>query len=369
MKNSFRSLHFTLWLTVFVMLLAAGAGAALWTMLSPSHWEAPRLCFGLAVCCGSEIAAGSMTLALGARVFERLRVRSLVPALLLLGCSGEVVVILGELCMHRNASQVWNIGIGVWSTDSVLAGVVWTLLIYFLSVVAEFAPRKQGNRHLVHLGRIKFAQITTIAAAAVLANFHHFSTASKVIAEQERMSPLWAKEFSGLPLFFTSLCVALAALLFGSIRAYEAWGRAFEPELLERVRTGLIGLLILSLGIRGGSLAQEARAQLSHSPYLFTLWFVEVGALVASLVFLSRGPGEGQPPNWYAGTATVLVWVITSRLNTIVTAFPGFGLDYVPSLTDVLLSFAILSIGVAGFAVASRYLSVFPAAVGQQSVV
>jgi hypothetical protein len=369
MKNRFRSLHFTLWPTVFVTLLTAGAGAALWTMLFPSQGEVPRLCFGLAVCCGSDIVAGSMTLALGARVFERLRARSLVPALLLLGCSGEVVLVLGELCMHRNALQVWRLGIGVWSAHSVLAGAVWTLLIYFLSVVAEFVPGKQGNRHLVHSSRIKFAQITTIAAAAVLANFHHFSTASKVIAEQERMSPLWAKEFSELPLFLTSLCVALAALLFGSIRAYEAWGRAFEPELLERVRIGLIGLLILSLGIRGGSLTQEALAQLSHSPYLFTLWFVEVGTLVASPVFLSRGPGEGQPPNWYAGAATVLVWVVASRLNTIVTAFPGFGLYYVPSLTDVLLSFAILGIGVAGFAAASWYLCAFPAVGRQQSVV
>ena len=96
------------------------------------------------------------------------------------------------------------------------------------------------------------------------------------------MSPLWAQEFSELPLFFTSLCVALAALLFGSIRAYETWGRTFEPELLERVRTGLIVLLILSLGIRASSLTQNAMVQLSHGPYLLTLLFIEVGALFSS---------------------------------------------------------------------------------------
>lgn len=369
MKNRFRSLHFTLWQAVFVMLLAAGAGAALWTMLSPSHWEAPRLCFGLAVCCGSDIAAGSMTLALGARVIERLQARSLVPALLLLGCSGEVVVILGELCMHGNALQVWRLGIGAWSTHSVLAGAVWTLLICFLSVVVGFAQGQQGNRYLVHLSRIKFAQTTTIAAAAVLANYHHFLTASKVIAEQGRMSPLWAQEFSELPLFFTSLCVALAALLFGSIRAYETWGRTFEPELLERVRTGLIVLLILSLGIRASSLTQNAMVQLSHGPYLLTLLFIEVGALVASLAFLYNCPSEVRPSNPYVGPAVVLLWVVTNRLNTVVTAFPEFGLYYIPSLTDALLSFAIIGIGVAGFAAGLRHLCVSFVVVRQQSVV
>ena len=367
MKNRSQKLHLTLWPTVFAILLAAGAGAALWTMLSPSHRAAPRLCFGLAVCCGSDIAAGSLTLALGARLFDRLRVRSLVPVLLLLGCSGEAVAILGELCVHGSALQVWSLAIRAWSTDSVLAGAAWTFLICLLSVVAEFAPRHKWKRYLACRGVIDLLQITTIAAAAVLANFHHFSTASAVIAEEGRMSPLWAKEFSALPLFLTSLCLALAALLLASIRAYVAWGCTFEPELLERIRAGLIVLLILSLGIRASSLTQQAMAQLSHSPYLFALLFVEVGALVASLAFLYDCPGEVRPSNPYVGPAAVLVWVVTGRLNTVVTAFPEFGLYYIPSLTDALLSFAIISIGVAGFAAGLRHLCLFPEV--QQSLV
>jgi len=98
MKKHSRDLG--LWPTVLVMLLTVGTGAALWTMLSHSYRPVPRLCFALNVCCGSAIAAGAMTLALGAHLFERLQARPLVPALLLLGSSGAVVAILGELCAH-----------------------------------------------------------------------------------------------------------------------------------------------------------------------------------------------------------------------------------------------------------------------------
>jgi hypothetical protein len=184
-------------------------------------------------------------------------------------------------------------------------------------------------------------QITTIAAATALANFHHFSTASRAAMEAGRLSPLWAKEFSELPLFITSLCAALAVLLLASIRAYVAWGRTLMPELLERIRMTLVMLLIFSLGVRGSSLGQEEMGQLSLNPHLFPLLFVEVGALVSSLLFLCRPAGRSRPASLYAGAAAVLIWLV-------------------PPLTDVLLAFAILGIGIAGFAAMSRYLDVFP---------
>lgn len=349
-----------LWSAVLVLLLTVGAGAALWTMLSHSYRPMPRLCFALNVCCGSAIAAGAMTLALGTRLFERLQARPLVPALLLLGSSGAVVAILGELCAHADAAHVWSIFTGRWSVHSVLAGGLWTLLIYFVTAVAGFVPGKKWSRHLAFPTLLKIVQIATIAATAALANFHYFMIA-RTSAETSSLSPLWAAEFNDLPAFVASLCAALAALLFASIRAYAAWGRTFAPNLLERVRVALIMLLIFSLGLRGSSLTAEALAQISHSFYLFTLLFVEVGVLVASLVFLCSDPGDNSPANPYVGSAAVLIWVAASRVNIIITGTPGFGPGYVPQWTDMLLAFSILAIGIAGFAAAiSSYLAVFP---------
>jgi hypothetical protein len=365
MKKHSRDLG--LWPTVLVMLLTVGTGAALWTMLSHSYRPVPRLCFALNVCCGSAIAAGAMTLALGAHLFERLQARPLVPALLLLGSSGAVVAILGELCAHTEAANVWSIFTGHWSIHSALAGGLWTLLIYFVSAVAEFAPGKQWSRHLAYPTLLKTVQIATIAATAALANFHYF-TISMTSAETSRLSPLWATELTDLPVFSASLCAALAALLFASIRAYAAWGRTFAPKLLERIRVALIMFLIFSLGLRGSSLTAEALAQMSHSFYLFALLFVEVGVLVASLVFLCPGLGDNSPANLYEGSAAVLIWVVASRVNITITAAPDFGPGYVPQWTDMLLAFSILAIGVAGFAVISSYLAVFPE-VREESIV
>src|SRR4030095_6032020 len=99
---------------------------------------------------------------------------------------------------------------------------------------------------------------------------------------------------------------------------------------------------------------------LSYESCLFLVEFV-IG--VAAPLLLLSVPKLRDRPRWlYAGALLAVFGFVANRLNVSITGFEGAqGGHYVPSLGEAGITLFLVALGFAGFALAVRYLNVFPA--------
>ena len=88
------------------------------------------------------------------------------------------------------------------------------------------------------------------------------------------------------------------------------------------------------------------------------LLLLEIALLLVGMTWLKGN--EEQPRELYFGAALIIAGVVANRLNTAITALEaGAGQDYLPRWGEFLISYSLVAIGVAGFALGVKHWSVF----------
>jgi molybdopterin-containing oxidoreductase family membrane subunit len=96
--------------------------------------------------------------------------------------------------------------------------------------------------------------------------------------------------------------------------------------------------------------------------YETSLFWVEILlAIVLPLALLSRKKIRSTPGGLYLAAVMVVLGFITNRLNVSVTGMEtAAGLHYVPKWTEAAITAAIIAAGFFLFALAVKYLPIFP---------
>jgi Ni/Fe-hydrogenase subunit HybB-like protein len=355
------------WTGLLFLFLAAGAvvtvlrytrGLGAVTNLSDRFpWG---LWIGFDVLCGVGLAAGCFTLTTAVYVFNIRRFQPIVRSATLTGLLGYSLVVAGLL---YDLGRPWNIWhpLVMWNPHSVMFEVSWCVTLYLTVLALEFSG--------VVFERLRWARAVAVQraatpllvmAGAILSTLHQSSLGAMYLIVPEKLHPLWYTPMLPVMFFLSAVVVGLAVIIVESTLSARAFGRGLEMPLHMSIGRTLAVALALFGAFRLFDLARRGALAAALGPgreaRLFQLEFVlgvilPLGLLVWPAVRRNSG-------RLYGAALMVVVGFVVSRLNVAITGFEGAqGGHYVPALPEVIVT---LMLTFAAFALAARYLPVFP---------
>jgi len=352
-------LIFIPFLVVTFLRFSRGLGAV--TNLSDQFpWG---LWIGFDLLCGVGLAAGAFTITAVVHLFNLKKFEPVVRPTILTGFLGYGFVILALMFDLGQPWRIWHALI-YWNPHSVMFEVAWCVMLYTTVLAVEFSPVVFERFGFHAPARIIHGLITPLVIAGVLlSTLHQSSLGSLYLIVPSKLHPLWYSQL--LPLFFyiSAIGAGIGMVILESYLSQRAFGRNLEMELLEPlaramvVALGIYGLMRLQVIVRNGSFS--AITSLSYEGKMFLLEFV-LGVLLP-VVLLSFKRMRNSPRWLVSGAFLAVLGFVVNRLNVSVTGMErAAGTRYLPSVMEVIVSVGLVAIGMAIFALAVRYFTIFP---------
>jgi c(7)-type cytochrome triheme protein len=362
--------RFTFWRGVLLAVLALGVyatvvrftqGLAGSTNLSDAFpWG---LWVGFDILCGVALAAGGFTISATVYIFNLEKFRPIVRPAILTAFLGYVLVV-GALMF--DLGRPWNIWhpLVMWNPHSVMFEVGWCVTLYTTVLALEFSPlvlerfKMTKTLHVMHV-----VMPVLVILGVLLSTLHQSSLGSFYLIVPTKLHPLWYSPLIPLFFFLTALTLGCAMTIVESFLSRRAFGKHLEMELL--VPLGRVALLLLGITsvIRFADFRHRGVLPLVFQPtYESRLFLAEVlVGVLAPAVLLALPKVRRHPTGLFLSALLIVLGVILNRLNVSITGMErSSGQVYVPALTEIAITASIVGVGFLVFALAVKYLAVFP---------
>ena len=321
------------------------------------------LWIGFDLLCGVGLAAGAFTVTAAVHIFNLRKFEPIVRPTLLTGYLGYLFVIVALLFDLGQPWHIWHTLI-YWNPHSVMFEVGWCVMLYTTVLTLEFSPIVFERLRLHRLAGMVHRLITPLVIAGViLSTLHQSSLGSVYLIVPSKLHPLWYSQL--LPLFFytSAIGAGLGMVILESYLSQRAFGRHLEMDLLVPLARPMVAILAIYGLMRLQVIAHNGSyLDIVHHTYegkMFLLEFV-VGVL-APVVLLSIRSVRTSPTGLVWGGFLAVLGFVINRLNVSVTGMErAAGVRYLPSTMEVIVSVAIIGLGMVVFALAVRYLPIFP---------
>ena len=321
------------------------------------------LWIGFDVLCGVGLAAGAFTLTAIVHVFNLHRFEPIVRPTVLTAFLGYLLVIIGLLFDLGQPWRIWH-ALFFWNPHSMMFEVAWCVMLYTAVLALEFSPVVLERLRLERPRRILRAVATPLVIAGViLSTLHQSSLGSLYLIVPSKLHPLWYTPLLPFLFLISAVGAGIGMTILESYLSERVFGRRLEMDLLEPLARGMVvalgvyGLLRVIVIVRNG-----AAATLLPPGYEASMFLIEmaVGVVIPVGLLLVERVRTNSTGLVVAALFAVLGFVM-NRLNVSVTGMEGAaGVQYVPSWMEITVSLGLVALGFALFALAVRYLPVFP---------
>ncbi len=360
----------TFWRVVFLVVMAMGLyssyvryahglGAAT-NMTDQFPWG---FWIGFDCLCGVMLAAGGFCIVGAVYLFNVESLRSVMRPAILTAFLGYLLFIVGLLFDLGRPWFIWHQLIYM-NPHSVMFEVGMCVMTYTTVLFFEFLPnvfeRLNWKRPIKWIHNI---YPVLIVAGILLSTLHQSSLGSLYLIMPSKLHPFWYSP--ALPFFFfgSAVAVGLAMTIFESTQSAKAYGRHLELSVLVRLGGALLvalwvnALLRFEDYFRRGMLRQIVKP--SYEAYF--LWLELALSFVIPITLLSFKKVRLSPTGLYLASIISLFGFITNRLNVSLIGFETYvGHHYVPKWTEFSVTLMIVALGFFLFAVAVKYLPIFP---------
>lgn len=318
---------------------------------------------GFDVLCGVGLAAGAFTLTGIVHIFNLRRFEPIVRPTVLTGLLGYLLVIAGLAFDLGQPWRIWH-ALFFWNPHSVMFEVAWCVMLYTAVLALEFSPVVFEGLRLERPQRIMHT-ITTplVILGVILSTLHQSSLGSLYLIVPAKLHPLWYTPLLPYLFFISAIGAGIGMTILESHLSERAFGRHLEMDLLEPLARGMVvalgvyGLLRLIVIAKNGAL--EALLSPGYEGWMFLLEFTVGVALPVGLLLFERV--RTHPTGLVVGSLLAVLGFVINRLNVSVTGMESAsGVQYIPSWMEITVSLGLVAIGFTLFALAVRYLPVFP---------
>jgi Ni/Fe-hydrogenase subunit HybB-like protein len=361
------------WETVFgiVLLLFAGVTAmrfsrGLGAVTNLSDQFPWGLWVGFDVLCGVGLAAGAFTLTAIVHIFNLRRFQPIVRPTVLTGFLGYSLVIAGLLFDLGQPWRIWH-ALVFWNPHSVMFEVAWCVMLYTAVLALEFAPVVLERLRLERPQRmLRTVATPLVIAGVILSTLHQSSLGSLYLIVPSKLHPLWYTPLLPYLFVISAIGAGIAMTILESHLSKRAFGRQLEMDLLEPLARGMVvalgvyGLLRVIVVAKNGALAMLLAP--GYEEWMFLLEMVLGVLLPVGFLLVERV--RTNPTGLVVSALLAVLGFVMNRLNVSVTGMErAAGVQYVPSWMEVTVSLGLVALGFALFALAVRYLPVFPESV------
>ncbi len=361
----------TFWRAVFLVIMVAGLystyiryfhglGAAT-NMTDQFPWG---FWIGFDCLCGVMLAAGGFCIVGAVYLFNVESLHSVVKPAVLTAFLGYLLFIVGLLFDLGRPWFIWHQLIYM-NPHSVMFEVGMCVMTYTTVLFFEFLPNVFERLHWkAPIKWIKRIYPVLIILGILLSTLHQSSLGSLYLIMPSKLHPFWYSP--ALPFFFfgSAVAVGLAMTIFESTQSAKAMGRQLEIKVLVQLGGALLVALWVNALLRLEDYWRRdmLRQIIKPSYEACFLWLELMLAFVIPITMLSFKKIRLSPRGLYAASVISLLGFITNRLNVSLIGFETYvGHHYVPKWTEFSVTLMIIAMGFALFAVAVRYLPIFPA--------
>jgi Ni/Fe-hydrogenase subunit HybB-like protein len=350
---------FLLLAAVTVLRFTRGLGAV--TNLSDRFpWG---LWVGFDVLCGVGLAGGAFTLTAIVHIFNLHRFEPIVRPTVLTAFLGYLLVIAGLFFDLGQPWRIWH-ALFFWNPHSVMFEVAWCVMLYTTVLALEFSPAVLERLRLERPRRILRAFTTPLVIAGViLSTLHQSSLGSLYLIVPSKLHPLWYTPLLPYLFLISAVGAGIGMTILESYLSKRAFGRHLEMDLLEplargmAVALGIFGLLRVIVIVRDGTVATLLAP--GYEEWMFLLEMGVGVVLPVGLLLVERV--RTNPTGLVVSALFTVLGFVMNRLNVSVTGMEhAAGVQYVPSWMEITVSLGLVALGFALFAIAVRYLPVFP---------
>lgn len=348
---------------ILTSILTAGLIGLIWQWMTPSYAHPIEpfpwgLLEALNICCGLAVTAGSFSIASALWVSRLGAFKPALRHILLLGYLSYLVAIVAACIQYGVRTPIL---LQLWSPKSFRAGIAVALPLYSLVVWIEFLPRRYfaSRRHLSYES-VRYVGVLLVCLAAVLAAVQQVSSVDLLRVATKQFSPIWVTAMLPVHLYCSSLCGALALLLFAYWRTTVVRGGTESRACFTDLARAFLILLFVTGTVRLLDITDTRQwSNLLQSRLYDYLFGLELVLYVAPIIFL-LGRHMSDYVLIYDCSIIGIAGLVVNRLNTVITAREVIvGSAFVPRLSEFVVAIAIIAAAVAAFARASKQLLVY----------
>ncbi len=329
---------------------------------------------GFDVMSGVALAAGGFVITAIAHIFNIERFKPLARPAVLTALLGYILAVAGLMVDLGRPYNVWRPLVHwqyhspLWEVGVCVATYTSVLFTEFLPVILErvnnfeFITRRLPTVPFYH--RLKKVSIVFVVLGVVLSTLHQSSLGSLWVLLPTKVYPLWYSIY--LPVFFwlSAIAAGLTMTIVESTLSSKAFKRGLELDLLADLALATSVTLVIYLIVRGIDLYSRGAWTLLREPNLQTASFwaeIGLGVIVPAFLFAIR-PLRYKPAVLFSGALMVVVFgIILNRLNvSLISLLPYTGQIYSPSWMEVMVTCALVGLGVIVFGQLAKYLPIFP---------
>jgi Ni/Fe-hydrogenase subunit HybB-like protein len=364
------TLRLTFWKIVFLFLMAAGLYATFVRFtqgLGASTHLSDQFPWGIwisfDVLCGVMLAAGGFTLTAAVHILNIKRLHSIIRPTILTAFLGYLLVCAALMYDLGKPYNIWHPLI-MRNPHSVMFEVAYCVMLYTTVLALEFSPIVLERFHLERpLKVVRAILIPLVICGVILSTLHQSSLGTLYLIVPEKLHPFWYSPLLPVFFFLSAIAVGLAMTIFESSLSSKHFGLQLELPVLRELGRVLIVVLGVYGILRIEDLANRGALKLAFRPgyetYLF--WLEITLALILPLILLCQPKIRNSPTGLYLSAVLVLLGFITNRMNVSITGFEGStGVRYFPKWSELAVTGMIIAIGFAMFAMAVKYLPIFP---------
>jgi len=318
---------------------------------------------------GVALGAGAFIMAAVVYIFDLKKFMPLVrPSLLtgFLGYAMEAVALLVDLGRPEN---IWHL-IVYQNYTSFLFVVGVCVMVYLAVLLLEFLPvifegsKLVGVVHFFH----KWLILPLVIVGVVLSIVHQSSLGALTIIMPSKLHPLWWTPFIPILFLVSAVVGGFGMVIVESEISARAFKRGIEVNLLKVVASWIPYGSGLYLLLRFGQLTVEGKlGYLFTSGYYSLLFWTEIMLIaIIPIVLFSQKKVRESPNGLLYGSLSVVLGVVLNRFDVSWIALGGRIFDttgYVPSISEVLVSFGLVAASVLVF----RYIALhFPLFVDEE---
>lgn len=206
--------------------------------------------------------------------------------------------------------------------------------------------------------------IVFVILGVVLSTMHQSSLGSLWVLVPEKLHPLWYSIRLPILFWISAVAAGFAMTIVESTLSSKAFGRGLELDLLSDLGKYASVMLWIYLGVKFADLAMRDALPFLFEGSLqsFSFWIEILLGVVIPATVLSIRPLRKKPALIFGSAALIVLFcIVLNRLNvSMIGLYPFTGRIYTPSWMELMVSAAIISLGVLAFGAAARYLPVFP---------
>jgi len=259
--------------------------------------------------------------------------------------------------------RIWH-ALVFWNPHSVMFEVAWCVMLYTTVLTLEFVPLVLERFGFERARRILHGVNTPLVIVGVLlSTLHQSSLGSLYLVVPQKLHPLWYSPMLPLLFYVSAIGAGLGMIIVESHLSGRAFGRKLELDLLEPLGRAMVVVLAVFGVLRLQSLARSGALPLALQPtYEGRMFLIEFGLGAVLPVALLAWPRiRNSSTGLVTGAAFAVLGFIMHRLDVSVTGLErASGTHYAPTWMEVMVSVGLVAIGFAAFALAVRFLPVFP---------